>query len=67
MGEALRVSLVGGQLRVTLAPHDACVHDWEYVQDWMGNPGVINGTADCSYRACRVCGKEEPINWEAQR
>lgn len=34
-------------------------HDWEFISDWYGDPGVINGTADCSYWKCRVCGKED--------
>ena len=34
-------------------------HDWEWVSDWYGDPGVINGTADCSYYRCRVCGAED--------
>lgn len=32
-------------------------HDWKWISDWYGDPGVINGTADCSYWECRVCGK----------
>jgi hypothetical protein len=31
-------------------------HDWEWRSDWYGDPGVINGTADCSAWHCRVCG-----------
>jgi hypothetical protein len=34
-------------------------HDWETVHDWTGDPGVINGTQDFSYRRCRACGFEE--------
>lgn len=37
-------------------------HDWEYISDWYGDPGVINGTADCSFKRCRVCGKEAPLD-----
>lgn len=33
-------------------------HDWKLVSDWGGDPGVINGTFDCSYLECRVCGEE---------
>lgn len=33
-------------------------HDWEYISDWYGDPGVIGGTADCSFKRCRQCGKE---------
>lgn len=36
-------------------------HDWEYVSDWYGDPGVINGTADCSFKRCRQCGKEADL------
>ena len=43
-------------------------HDWQWISDWYGDPGVINGTADCSYWQCRVCGKEdyerEPPSYE---
>ncbi|KAF1306985.1 hypothetical protein BLX42_22400 [Pseudomonas sp. SG-MS2] len=34
-------------------------HDWKYVSDWGGDPGVIGGTFDCSYLECRVCGEEK--------
>ena len=34
-------------------------HDWHFVSDWYGDPGVINGTADCSRWVCRACGKED--------
>lgn len=34
-------------------------HDWKYVSDWYGDPGVINGTADCSHWECRTCGEED--------
>jgi len=34
-------------------------HDWRFVSDWYGDPGVINGTADCSYWVCEQCGKED--------
>ena len=30
-------------------------HDWEWVRDWYGDPGVINGTADCSGWVCKRC------------
>ena len=36
-------------------------HDWEFVSDWYGDPGVINGTADCSFKRCRQCGEEAPL------
>jgi hypothetical protein len=34
-------------------------HDWHYVSDWYGDPGVIGGTADCSRHECRACGAED--------
>lgn len=34
------------------------VHTWKWVKDWMGDPGVINGTADCSHYECVICGEE---------
>ena len=34
-------------------------HDWRYISDWYGDPGVINGTADCSRWECSVCGAED--------
>ena len=36
-------------------------HDWKRISDWYGDPGVINGIADCSFRRCRVCGKEAEL------
>ena len=32
-------------------------HDWKYQSDWYGDPGVIGGTADCSYWECEACGE----------
>ena len=31
-------------------------HDWKFISDWYGDPGVINGTADCSRYECQRCG-----------
>lgn len=39
-------------------------HDWEYVRDWAGDPGVINGTYDINYRRCLQCGKED--DWDGR-
>lgn len=36
-----------------------CDHDWKWVHDWTGDPGVIGGTQDFSYRVCRTCGAED--------
>lgn len=37
-----------------------CVdHDWEFVRDWEGDPGVINGTHDISFWRCRDCELED--------
>lgn len=33
-------------------------HDWEYIRDWIGDPGVINGTMNIYYKRCRQCGKD---------
>lgn len=33
-------------------------HYFEFVRDWEGDPNVINGTQDCSFYRCRVCGFE---------
>ena len=38
-----------------------CEHDWELVPDWYGDPNVINGTRDCSYKRCRKCGEEADL------
>jgi hypothetical protein len=35
-------------------------HNWRYVSDWYGDPGVINGTADCSHAECETCGAIDP-------
>lgn len=35
------------------------VHSWKWVRDSIGDPGVINGTADCSHYECAICGAEE--------
>jgi hypothetical protein len=34
-------------------------HDWQFISDWFGDPGVINGTADCSRYECLRCGAED--------
>ena len=39
-------------------------HDWEYIRDWAGDPGVINGTYDINYKRCRQCGKE--AEWDGR-
>lgn len=36
-----------------------CDHDWKWISDWYGDPSVINGTADCSYWQCTLCGYED--------
>jgi hypothetical protein len=43
---------------VCKSPGEEDDHDWEYVSDWYGDPGVIGGTADCSRWVCRACGEE---------
>jgi hypothetical protein len=39
-------------------------HDWEYIRDWEGDPNVINGTHDISYKHCKVCYAEEA--WDGE-
>lgn len=39
-------------------------HDWEYVNDWAGDPDVIGGTYDIRYKVCRVCGKK--AEWDGK-
>jgi hypothetical protein len=36
-------------------------HDWRYVSDWGGDPEVISGTFDCSFKRCEQCGEEAPL------
>lgn len=37
-------------------------HDWQYMQDWIGDPGVVNGTATIYFRQCCICGQEESVS-----
>ena len=37
-----------------------CEHDMKWISDWYGDPGVINGTADCSRSECQLCGWVDP-------
>ncbi len=34
-------------------------HDWEYIDDWGGDLGVIGGTFDCGYWECSDCGERD--------
>jgi len=34
-------------------------HDWKWVNDWYGDPEVVNGTADCSHWKCTRCDSED--------
>lgn len=34
-------------------------HRWKVIKAWYGDPNVVNGTADCSFRRCRECGEED--------
>jgi hypothetical protein len=36
-------------------------HDWKFISDWYGDPGVINGTADCSFMECQRCGEQRDL------
>ena len=38
-----------------------CDHNWQIINDWGGDPDVINGTYDCSFKRCRVCGEETEL------
>lgn len=35
-----------------------CEHSWVYHSDWEGDPSVPNGTRDCSFWTCSLCGDE---------
>ena len=43
----------------SLTQEPECDHDWRWVDDWYGDPDVINGTADCSRWRCRLCDAED--------
>ena len=36
----------------------SCAHAWQFIPDWEGNPGIPNGTRDCSFWQCWLCGEE---------
>lgn len=45
-----------------LASKERCAdeeHDWNHIRDWIGDPGVVNGTMTIYYKRCRICGLEE--------
>lgn len=35
---------------------ESCDHAWEWMDDWMGDPTVYNGTQDLSRWECGKCG-----------
>ncbi len=37
------------------APGD---HAPEFIKDWFGDPTLPNGTVDCSFYRCAICGEE---------
>lgn len=43
---------------------DKCEHYWDYISDWYGDPGVINGTMNIYYKECRHCGETAP--WDGR-
>lgn len=45
-------------------PLIGCWHDWAYREDWIGDPGVINGTATICWLECEMCGAEKPARYE---
>lgn len=47
-----------------------CEHEWHEVQDWEGDPGVINGTHIFYYYVCGKCGEErgdQPDDFDRQQ
>jgi len=38
---------------------ETCPHDWKWIQDWEGDPGVINGVHHFSYWECQICGEQD--------
>lgn len=54
---------------VCVAEEGSVDHDWKYIADWSGDPGVVNGTYDFGYWECRVCGlideeREPPTSYD---
>lgn len=41
-----------------------CEHDFEYREDWEGDPGVINGTHTLCWLECMHCGTERPADYD---
>lgn len=39
-----------------------CEHEFEYREDWEGDPGVINGTHTLCWLECIHCGSERPAS-----
>lgn len=37
----------------------ACDHDWRWVDTFIGDANVVNGTMRVSYYECRLCGEED--------
>ena len=44
---------------MSVNPETPCDHVWTYVADWMGDPGIPNGTVECGYYECLECGLEQ--------
>lgn len=40
-----------------------CEHEFEYREDWEGDPGVINGTNTLRWLECN-CGATRPASYE---
>ncbi|MDE2103361.1 MAG: hypothetical protein KGL39_39335 [Patescibacteria group bacterium] len=38
-------------------------HDWEYHEDIIGDPGVINGTYTERWMECSICGAAKEATW----
>lgn len=41
-----------------------CDHDFEYREDWEGDPGVINGTHTLCWLECMHCGAERSASYD---
>lgn len=41
-----------------------CDHDFEYREDWEGDPGVINGTHTLCWLECMHCGEERSASYD---
>lgn len=61
-GGQSRAGEAGANLTAVLCADDD--HDWEYYEDWVGDPGVINGTYKERWLECSICGATKPATYE---